>query len=59
MEETIVRPQFIMKGRRLTLPKEFMEYWNLQEGDLIQVIQHPNRTLEIYPVELKQRSKGA
>ena len=46
----------ILSGNRITLPKEFVEFWKLSEGDLLGLnVKEPTKFLTVLPVEVKER----
>jgi hypothetical protein len=44
----------ILSGNRIHLPKEFMEFWNLKEGDLVGLDSIKEKVV-IIPIEVKAK----
>lgn len=44
----------IISGNRITLPKEFMEFWDLKEGDVVGLYEIKEKVV-IIPVEVKPK----
>ena len=46
----------ILSGNRITLPKEFLDFWKLSEGDLVGlIVKDPVKSLSVMPVEVKEK----
>ena len=48
----------ILADGRITLPKEFLEFWNLKEGDFVGLDEIKEKVV-IVPIEFKEKKRHA
>ena len=44
----------IISGNRITLPKEFLDFWNLKDGDIVGLLETKEKVV-IIPVDVRPK----